>query len=401
MSDSLAQLAVVGFTVTVAALALSLLSLRRASSSVAIRRLDGVLLATFCMFLFVAWFFEPWSVYLCGWDGLETVECQRTLTGRLWLFYAKTFDPIFLNLPLWLRIVCSLDTILFGPFYAVSIYAFWTKQQEARWYELIALPTAGALLYSTVVYFAYEVIAEAGRASLVWVFVINLPWTLAPVLLFARLGFLRPDRKLSQGSRLSTVTDAPFTAYNDESFFGAADRGKYTGTVDHLGQRHGRGRMVYGRSKDVYVGEWQHDVPHGAGTKYYIVRPIAWDGDSTAEVDCCDGGMYVGEWQRGKQHGLGRMDYPTGETYSGHWDQGRYGSAGTMMREEGARTSQTRRKGGPLLHVATGDWTTWTWTSGSWSGPYPQEGGRGTFVTARISSGPPAPRRTLSPAKRR
>ena len=55
MSDSLAQLAVAGFTVTVIALALSLLSLRRASSSVAIRRLDRVLLATFCMFLFVAW----------------------------------------------------------------------------------------------------------------------------------------------------------------------------------------------------------------------------------------------------------------------------------------------------------------------------------------------------------
>ena len=125
------------------------------------------------MFLFVAWFFEPWVVYLCGWDGLETAECQRTLTGRLWLFYAKTFDPIFLNLPLWLRIVCSLDTFLFGPFYAVSVYAFWTKQQEARWYELIALPMAGALLYSTVVYFAYEVIAEADRASLLWVFVIN------------------------------------------------------------------------------------------------------------------------------------------------------------------------------------------------------------------------------------
>ena len=54
MSDGLAQLAVAGFTVTVIALALSLLSLRRASSSVAIRRLDRVLLATFCMFLFVA-----------------------------------------------------------------------------------------------------------------------------------------------------------------------------------------------------------------------------------------------------------------------------------------------------------------------------------------------------------
>ena len=37
------------------------------------------------------------------------------------------------------------------------------------------------------------------------------------------------------------------------------------------------------------------------------------------------------------------------------------------------------------VHVATGDWTTWTWTSGSWDAPYPREGGRGTLVTARKS----------------
>ena len=382
MSDSLAQLAVAGFTITVIALTLALLSLRRASSSVAIRRLDRVLLATFCMFLFVAWFFEPWVVYLCGWDGLETAACQRTLTGRLWLFYAKTFDPIFLNLPLWLRIVCSLDTILFGPFYAVSVYAFWTKQQESRWYELIVLPVSGALLYSTVVYFAYEVIAEAGRASLLWVFVINLPWTLTPILLGARLGFLRSSAKLSQRLRLS-VTDAPFTAHNDESYFGATDHGTYTGNV-YNGRRHGRGRMVYGHSGDVYEGEWDHDLPHGYGEKYY--------GDNSED------GIYVGEWQGGKQHGLGRMVYPDdGHTYSGHWFRGRFAGAGTMMK------STTDENGEYLgsVHVATGDWTTWTWTSGSWDGPYPREGGRGTIVTARKSSGPPAPRRTLSPAKRR
>lgn len=396
MSDSLAQLAVVGFTVTVAALALSLLSLRRASSSVAIRRLDRVLLATFCMFLFVAWFFEPWVVYLCGWDGLESAACQRTLTGQLWLFYAKTFDPIFLNLPLWLCIVCSLDTILFGPFYAVSIYAFWTKQQEARWYELIALPVSGALLYSTVVYFAYEVIAEADRASLVWVFVINLPWTLAPVLLVARLGFLRSSREKQLRSPLpiqpwSTVTDAPFTAHVDESYFGAEDRGTYTGNV-YNGRRHGYGRMVYGHSGDVYHGEWDHDLPHGMGTKCY-----GFDSED---------GMYVGEWERGKQHGFGRMKYPDddGHTYSGGWFQGRYAGAGTMMKhifDENGWWIHDEKGVPKIVHVATGDWTSWTWTSGSWDGPYPREGGRGTIVTARKSTGPPAPRRTLSPAKRR
>jgi hypothetical protein len=146
---------------------------------------DRVLTACFAMFLFVAWFFEPAVVYQCGWEGLH--ECD-TVTGQLWLFYAETFDPVFLNLPFWLRLICSLDTFLFGPFYAISLYAFWYGHQDSVWYICIALPYAGALIYSTVVYFSYEVLAEAHRASLFWVFVINLPWTLAPIVLINRLG---------------------------------------------------------------------------------------------------------------------------------------------------------------------------------------------------------------------
>lgn len=156
------------------------------------RAIDRILLWTFSMCLFVAWAFEPYVVHLCGWDGLETAACQQTLTGQLWLFYAKTFDPVFLNLPLWLRLVCSLDTLLFGPFYAASIYALRTGRILQRWYVLLALPYCGALIYSTVVYFGYEVLAEAHRSSLGWVFVINLPWTLAPLLLLLRIGHALP-----------------------------------------------------------------------------------------------------------------------------------------------------------------------------------------------------------------
>ena len=34
-----------------------------------------------------------------------------------------------------------------------------------------------------------EVLAEGHRAALGWVFVVNLPWTLAPLVLWARLAF--------------------------------------------------------------------------------------------------------------------------------------------------------------------------------------------------------------------
>ena len=233
-ADAIAIAMVAGFCLIVLALALGLAAGAGIGTARAVRRLDSLLLCTFCMFLFVAWFFEPYVVYVCGWEGLRTEGCQRHLINRLWLFYADTFDPIFLNLPLWLRICCSLDTILFGPFYAASVYAFATGAQEARWYVHVALPSCGALAYSTLVYFAYEFIAERHRASLLWVFVINLPWTLAPILLLVRLALLRRDR----------VKDAPYVSHVDESFYGA-ERGRYSGQVDEHGLRHGTGEMRY------------------------------------------------------------------------------------------------------------------------------------------------------------
>ena len=133
-ADAIAIAMVAGFCLIVLALTLGLVTGAWCCTARAVRRLDSLLSGTFCMFLFVAWFFEPYVVYVCGWEGLRTEDCQRHLINRIWLFYADTFDPVFLDLPLWLRIVCSLDTILFGPFYAASVYAFATGAQEARWY---------------------------------------------------------------------------------------------------------------------------------------------------------------------------------------------------------------------------------------------------------------------------
>lgn len=152
-----------------------------------LRLIDTLLSLTFASMLTIAFVFEPAVIALCGWEGLETLSCQETITGRMWLFYAKTFDPVFLNLPFWLRIVCSMDTLVFGPFYFASVLAFSRGQQESRWYRALALPIAGALIYSTVLYYVYEVLAEAHRARLGWVFLINAPWTFAPLLLILRL----------------------------------------------------------------------------------------------------------------------------------------------------------------------------------------------------------------------
>ena len=155
------------------------------------------------------------------------------------------------------------------------------------------------------------------------------------------------------------VFDETFTAHADESYFGH-ETGLFTGSVHAEGARHGFGEMRY-ECGDVYEGQWECDRCCGLGVKTYE-----------------NGDVYDGQWKDSKQHGTGRFAYAGGYEYVGGFDAGRYAGHGVM-----------RLKGEV---VCEGNWSTWEWTKGSWDMPYPREGGRGTVVTARKSSGPKAPR---------
>jgi hypothetical protein len=149
--------------------------------------LDGPLVGLAGLFVFVSLVFEPLGLAICGWDGL--VECKETsYVGAAWHLYASRFDPIFLELPLWLKIMNSLDTLLFSWVYlAVAIMLPRGVFDRSPALRACGCAWAGALCYSTIVYFSYEIIAEAGRADLPMVALINLPWSVWPVLLLVRL----------------------------------------------------------------------------------------------------------------------------------------------------------------------------------------------------------------------
>lgn len=157
--------------------------------------LDKTLVGFACLFAFVALVFEPLGLHICGWDGL--VACKDVSTvGWLWHLYASRFDPIFLNLPLWLKIMNSLDTLLFSWVYlSVALLLPSGRLDSSPTCRALVCAGAGALLYSTIVYFAYELIAERGRADLPMVTLINLPWTLWPVGVLFRLSAAPPTSK--------------------------------------------------------------------------------------------------------------------------------------------------------------------------------------------------------------
>ena len=91
---------------------------------------------------------------------------------------------MFYNVPMWLRVMCSIEVFLFGPLYVLTAIGM---AYETKWFVNLALPFSGALIYSTVVYFAMEIIENMPGTNLGFVFLINLPWTIVPMLLLHQI----------------------------------------------------------------------------------------------------------------------------------------------------------------------------------------------------------------------
>jgi hypothetical protein len=144
------------------------------------RPFDAVLVFFFCVFATSSLIYEQFIVF--------DVDLSSTtdIFGRSWYWYARSFDPVFLDTPLWLRIMCTIDAYVFGPMYLVLIYAF---VKGRNWVRIPALLYGAAIVYSTIVYFGWEFLDTANReqANPFAVFVVNIPYTIVPLLLMWRM----------------------------------------------------------------------------------------------------------------------------------------------------------------------------------------------------------------------
>ncbi len=76
--------------------------------------------------------------------------------------YAVNNDPLLIANPMWLRVMCFLSAFVFGPFYAVMVYAF---ARGRNWIRPFALIYAGMILESMIVIIAVEFTGEAALFS--------------------------------------------------------------------------------------------------------------------------------------------------------------------------------------------------------------------------------------------
>ena len=144
--------------------------------------LDYFIFYWYCLFAFVALIFEPLYYYGCNWNGLSCLTEGNLIlhyTKHIWLFYAQ-WDPMFYQVPMWLRVMCSIEVFIFGPLYLLTAIGM---VYDTAWFVQMSLPFAGALIYSTIVYFAMEIIENMPGTNMVVVFLVNLPWTIVPIML--------------------------------------------------------------------------------------------------------------------------------------------------------------------------------------------------------------------------
>ena len=105
--------------------------------------------------------------------------------NRIWRIYAD-WDPLFIRVPPFLRIMCGLEVFVFGPCYLISAMVLRCRVLPP-WFPCFSLFFSGALFYSTVLYFAYEwLFAPSAYVNVTMVALVNAPWAI-----FAMRSFIK------------------------------------------------------------------------------------------------------------------------------------------------------------------------------------------------------------------
>ncbi len=151
---------------------------------------DWIFILIFAFFGFVAWFYEPAFIFGCGWEGLGQGldgPCGESWVGRAWLGYLQV-EPAYANAPPYVRISNEADAYLFGPFYAVSLFAFLTNRHTTDWYKGVATFCSGMMVFALLLYLSWELMTYKDTgARIMSVIVFNVPWLLMPIALMFRL----------------------------------------------------------------------------------------------------------------------------------------------------------------------------------------------------------------------
>ncbi len=98
--------------------------------------------------------------------------------------YGRSLDPLQLARPPWWKATIWLDALLFGPYYAVALYAF---IKGKNWIKIPSIIWASILMTNVIIILSEEFFGPSATPHPVIVFLLNLPWLLFPLGMIARM----------------------------------------------------------------------------------------------------------------------------------------------------------------------------------------------------------------------
>lgn len=104
-------------------------------------------------------------------------------------WWGRNFDPALMARQPWWRATMWIDVLLFGPYYAVALYAF------VKGRDFIRIPSimwASVMLTNVTVVLFEELLGPYATPARGIVLMANLPWLSFPLLMFWRMRRARP-----------------------------------------------------------------------------------------------------------------------------------------------------------------------------------------------------------------
>jgi hypothetical protein len=98
--------------------------------------------------------------------------------------YGHTYDPLVLARPIWWKMTIWIDSLYFGPFYAVAIYAF---VRGREWIRIPSIMYGSAMITVVTIILGEELAGPHATPHPAVVLLLNLPWLLVPLHLIVRM----------------------------------------------------------------------------------------------------------------------------------------------------------------------------------------------------------------------
>ncbi|MEM9555136.1 MAG: emopamil-binding family protein [Acidobacteriota bacterium] len=124
-------------------------------------------------------------------------------------WWGHTYDPVLLARPPWWRATIWIDSLLFGPFYAFALYAYWKGRD---WIKNPSLIWSGLMFANVTIILFEEMLGEHATPEPGIVLLANAPWLLMPLATAARVWstypFTRPASHAAPETRDSAEAPA-------------------------------------------------------------------------------------------------------------------------------------------------------------------------------------------------